>query len=236
MSSKQNINPEEVDKFNQMAADWWNPEGPMRPLHDLNPVRLNYIQNHAVLQGANVVDVGCGAGLLSEAMAKTGATVTGIDASTAALSAAKKHAENAALQITYTETTVETLAANAAGKYDIVTCMEMLEHVPNPQSVINACANLLKPTGIVFFSTINRTLQAFLKGIVAAEYVLRLLPRGTHHYAQLIQPAELEAWSRESGLQRIDLSGMTYNPFTRHCQLVQNPAVNYVCCYQKIGA
>lgn len=229
----QNVSPDEIHKFNEFAKDWWDPQGSMKPLHILNPLRLGYVETHTSLSGKQVADIGCGVGLLSEALAKAGATVTALDLSPGAIEAAKAHAITSHLKIDYQVCAAETLAETSPEKFDVITCMEMLEHVPDPSAVIDACTQLVKPGGKIFFSTINRTPQSFLTAIVGAEYVLGLLPRGTHHYKKLIRPSELDQWSRSAGLKLIDLSGVQYNPFTERCHLNQHVQVNYICCYEK---
>ncbi|HAV69953.1 MAG TPA: bifunctional 3-demethylubiquinol 3-O-methyltransferase/2-polyprenyl-6-hydroxyphenol methylase, partial [Alcanivorax sp.] len=195
-----NVDSGEIAKFNALAERWWDPNSEFRPLHDINPLRLNYIDERLGLPGKKVIDIGCGGGLLSEGMARRGATVTGIDLGEAPLAVARLHAEKSGVQVEYLQVLAEEIAEQRAGEYDAVTCLEMLEHVPDPASVIRACAKLVKPGGQVFFSTINRNPKAFLFAIVGAEYVLRLLPRGTHEYAKLIRPSELAGWSRDAGL------------------------------------
>lgn len=227
-----NADQNEIAKFDHFAEDWWDPNGPMKPLHLLNPVRLDYIKNQADIKNKRILDVGCGAGLLSEAMAREGADVTGIDLSDAALSAAKAHAEEDTISVDYQNTPVETLAEQSPRTFDIVTCMEMLEHVPDPEQVIRACAQLTKPGGLVFFSTLNRNLKSYAFSILAAEYLLKLLPKGTHDYAQFIRPSELARWARNASLDLKDLSGMRYHVLKQSFNLSRDLSVNYLACYQ----
>jgi 2-polyprenyl-6-hydroxyphenyl methylase/3-demethylubiquinone-9 3-methyltransferase len=224
-----NVDPRELDKFAVLAARWWDQESEFKPLHDINPLRLKYIESRAQgLSGKKVLDVGCGGGILSESMARNGAIVTGIDMSAEPLNVARLHLYESALQIDYQQITAEALAESAAGSFDIVTCMEMLEHVPNPASVIQACQRLVKPNGHVFFSTLNRNLKAYLLAVVGAEYVLQLLPKGTHDYAKFIRPSELAAWAEQSDLTVKNFTGMGYNPLTKHYFLNDDVSVNYL--------
>jgi 2-polyprenyl-6-hydroxyphenyl methylase/3-demethylubiquinone-9 3-methyltransferase len=223
-----NVDSGEIAKFNALAERWWDPNSEFRPLHDINPLRLNYIDERLGLPGKKVIDIGCGGGLLSEGMARRGAIVTGIDLGEAPLAVARLHAEKSGVEVEYLQVLAEEIAEQRAGEYDAVTCLEMLEHVPDPASVIRACAKLVKPGGQVFFSTINRNPKAFLFAIVGAEYVLRLLPRGTHEYAKLIRPSELAGWSRDAGLDVRDTTGMTYNPVTQVYKLNRDVSVNYL--------
>jgi 2-polyprenyl-6-hydroxyphenyl methylase/3-demethylubiquinone-9 3-methyltransferase len=228
-----NVNPAETAKFDRLAARWWDPDGESRPLHDLNPVRLAYIADRATLKGARALDVGCGGGLLSEALARAGAEVIAIDLAPAVLDVARLHLHESGLAVDYRQVSVEALAAEMPGHFDVVTCMEMLEHVPDPASVVRACATLLRPGGRFFLSTLNRTPLAFGAAIVGAEHVMRLLPRGTHHYAQFIKPSEIAGDLRAAGLVLDDLSGIAYNPFTRNARLARSVAVNYLACATK---
>lgn len=223
-----NADAGELAKFNRMAARWWDPDGESRPLHDINPARLGYITRRADLHGARVLDVGCGGGLLSEAMARAGARVTAIDLGSEVIEVARLHLLESKLEVDYRECSAEALAAAEPESFDAVTCMEMLEHVPDPAAVIQACARLLKPGGQLFLSTLNRTPQAFAVAIVGAEYLARLLPRGTHRYAGFIRPSELAAWLRAAGLQPQDVSGLRYNPLLRRARVGGSPAVNYL--------
>jgi 2-polyprenyl-6-hydroxyphenyl methylase / 3-demethylubiquinone-9 3-methyltransferase len=223
-----NVDQAELRKFGDLAARWWDPQGPMRPLHDINPVRLEWIDRLAPLAGQQVLDVGCGGGVLAEAMAQRGAVVTGIDLAGKPLRVAQLHALESGASVQYREIAAEALAAEQPCAFDIVTCMEMLEHVPDPGSVIASCAALVKPGGAVFFSTINRNLKSFALAIVGAEYVLNLLPRGTHEYAKLIRPSELITLTRGAGLELLDLVGMQYNPFSKVATLGPDTDVNYL--------
>lgn len=222
-----NVDPAEIAKFEAIAADWWNPEGDFKPLHELNPLRLNYINERTPLSHKAVLDVGCGGGILSEGLVRRGAKVTGIDMGEANLKAAQIHAQQSDLELEYRQITVEDLAQERPAHYDIVACMEMLEHVPDPAKVIQACADLVKPGGHLFFSTINRNPKAYLLAIVGAEYVLKLLPKGTHEYMKFIKPSELSGWARTANLQVQDISGMSVNPITMKFKLTANADVNY---------
>lgn len=226
--SARNVDAAEIAKFEALAERWWDPKSEFRPLHDINPLRLNYIDERVSLKGKKVIDIGCGGGLVSEGMARRGATVTGIDLGEAPLAVARLHAQKDGIEVEYLNITAEEIAAERAGQYDAVTCLEMLEHVPDPGAVIAACAKLVKPGGQVFFSTINRNPKAFALAIVGAEYILRLLPRGTHEYAKLIKPSELAGWARDAGLQLKDTCGMQYNPFSAHASLNRDVSVNYL--------
>ena len=224
-----NVDSAEIAKFEELAHRWWDPNSEFKPLHDINPLRLNYIDERCNgLQGKHVLDVGCGGGILSESMAAMGAHVTGIDMGETPLSVAKLHLLESGQQVDYRQTTAEALAAEQPGHYDVVTCMEMLEHVPDPASVIRACATLVKPGGYVFFSTINRNPKSFLFAIVGAEYLLQMLPKGTHDYAKFITPAELASWIRTAELEMQDLTGMSYNPFNKQYRLGKDIDVNYL--------
>ncbi|WOX05997.1 bifunctional 2-polyprenyl-6-hydroxyphenol methylase/3-demethylubiquinol 3-O-methyltransferase UbiG [Microbulbifer pacificus] len=224
-----NVDPAEIAKFEQLASRWWDMQGEFKPLHEINPLRANYIDQRAPVAGKKVLDVGCGGGILTEAMAQRGADVTGIDMGEAPLNVARLHALESGVNINYRRLPVEELAEAEPASYDIVTCLEMLEHVPDPASVIRACAKLVKPGGHIFFSTINRTPKGWLFAVVGAEYVLRMLPKGTHEYGKFIRPSELGRCAREAGLQTRDITGMTYNPLTKQYKL--NPRdvdVNYL--------
>ena len=221
-----NVDPAELEKFSALAHRWWDPEGEFRPLHDINPLRLEWIAGHAALEGARVLDVGCGGGILTEAMARRGAQVTGIDLSEKALRVAELHLHESKLAVRYEKSSIE----DFAGEFDIVTCMELLEHVPEPASMVAACARLVRPGGRVFFSTINRNPKSYLFAVVGAEYVLGLLPKGTHDYMRFIKPSELTRWSRAAGLRTVEMTGMTYNPLTRRYRLGADCDVNYLMC------
>jgi 2-polyprenyl-6-hydroxyphenyl methylase/3-demethylubiquinone-9 3-methyltransferase len=229
MTSSTNVDPQEVAKFEALASRWWDRESEFKPLHDINPLRANYIDEHSPVAGVQLVDVGCGGGILAEAMAQRGATVTGIDMGEAPLSVARLHREESGLDIDYRHSTAEDLAAQQPEHYDVVCCLEMLEHVPDPASVIAACAALAKPGSSLYFSTINRNPKAFLFAVVGAEHLLKLLPAGTHDYEKFIKPSELAGWIRDAGLQLKGMTGLVYNPLTRRYRL--NPkdvSVNYM--------
>ncbi len=228
-----NVDGGEIAKFSELASRWWDPDSEFKPLHDINPLRLKYIDDIADLEGKRVVDVGCGGGILAESMALRGAEVTGIDMAEASLSVARLHQLESGVQIDYRQTTAEKLAEEMPERFDVVTCMEMLEHVPDPASVIAACARLAKPGGHLFFSTINRTPKAYLFAVIGAEYLLHLLPKGTHEYSKFITPAELDGWARAAGLELRDLTGMSYNPLTRQYRLGRDIDVNYLAHYRK---
>jgi 2-polyprenyl-6-hydroxyphenyl methylase/3-demethylubiquinone-9 3-methyltransferase len=232
-TSQVNVDAAEAEKFGALAARWWDPDGDSRPLHDLNPVRLAYIRERATLRGARALDVGCGGGLLAEALAREGAQVTAIDLAPPLLEVARLHLLESGLAVDYRQVSAEALAAAQPASFDVVACMEMLEHVPDPASVLRACAALLVPGGRLFVSTLNRTPQAFALAIVGAEYVMRLLPRGTHRYAQFIRPAELAGWLRAADLQLEDVSGLHYEPFSRRAWRGGSTAVNYLACARK---
>lgn len=223
-----NADQSELEKFSQLAHRWWDPCSDFKPLHDINPLRLDWIDDQCQLAGKRVLDVGCGGGLLSEGMCERGATVTGIDLSEKALSVARLHLLESGQVVDYRRVAAEELAAQEGSSYDVVTCLEMLEHVPDPSSTIAACAALVKPGGHVFFSTINRNPKAYLLAVIGAEYVLRMLPRGTHDYARFIKPSELLRWARSVGLAVLDLRGMTYNPLTGRYTLGRDCDVNYL--------
>lgn len=228
MSATPNVDRNEIAKFDQLASRWWDPHSEFKPLHDINPLRLDFIDQRVGLAGKRVLDVGCGGGILAESMALRGARVTGIDLAEAPLAVARLHQLESDVEVDYRRMSAEELAEQQAGEYDVVTCLEMLEHVPDPAAVVAACRRLVKDDGQVFFSTINRNPKSFLFAIVGAEYVLRLLPKGTHEYRKLIRPSELAAWSRAAGLDTVEMTGMHYNPLTRRYWLAPGVDVNYL--------
>ncbi len=227
------MDPAELAKFNALASRWWDPEGEFRALHQINPLRLDWIKQHTELRGTRTMDVGCGGGILAESMADAGALVTGIDMADGPLAVAKLHAMESGADVEYLSASAEQMAGERPGQYDIVTCLEMLEHVPEPSKVVHACAELVRPGGHLFFSTINRTPKAFLFAIVGAEYVLRLLPAGTHEYQKLVRPSELDAWAREARLNLVTSTGMHYNPLTRLYSLGPGLDVNYLMYFRR---
>ena len=228
MKLQTNVDPLEVAKFDALAASWWDLNGNSKPLHDINPIRLDFIKKHCGLDNRTVLDVGCGGGILTEALAKSGAKTTGVDMGEMALNVARLHALESGLSIDYQHSTAEEQSKKAAGQYDVVTCMEMLEHVPDPLSVIQACADLVKPGGDLFFSTLNRHPKAYLIAILGAEYVMKMLPRGTHDYARFIKPSEMAGWTRQAGLRANNLKGITYNPLSKNFHLSNDVQVNYL--------
>lgn len=237
MVEQQNVDAEELRKFDELARRWWDPKGEFRTLHDINPLRLGYITQRVPLAGKRVLDLGCGGGLLTEAMAKEGAQVIGVDAAEGPLAVARLHRHESGVQVDYQQTTAEDLAAKADMEaFDVITCLEMLEHVPSPGSVIRACASMLKPDGYLFLSTINRNPKSYLFAILGAEYLLKLLPRGTHDYERLIKPSEMAGWCRQAGLRMADLTGMTYNPVTRTYRLGRDLSVNYLALARPASA
>ena len=223
-----NADQNELEKFSQLAHRWWDPHSEFKPLHAINPLRLEWIDHNAGLAGKKILDIGCGGGILSESMAQSGADVTGIDLSEKALGVARLHLLESGNQVDYRNISAEALAEETAGTYDIITCMEMLEHVPNPASIISACSALIKPGGHVFFSTLNRNPKAYLFAVVGAEYVLNMLPKGTHDYAKFIKPSELSRWAKSVGLEPDELIGMSYNPFSQRYSLGRDTSVNYL--------
>ena len=231
-----NADPQELAKFSELAHRWWDPESEFRPLHQINPLRLDWIDRHVQLKASRVLDIGCGGGILADSMARRGATVVGIDLSTKALRVAELHALEAGTpNIEYREVAAEALALEAPSSFDTVTCMEMLEHVPDPASIVRACAALTRPGGWIFFSTINRNPKAFLFAIVGAEHVLNLLPKGTHEYARFIKPSELAQWYRDAGLELSDTRGLQYSPITRRYWLSSDTSVNYMVACRKMA-
>ena len=232
--SSQNIDRSEIAKFEALASRWWDKESEFKPLHDINPLRANWIDERSPVAEKKVLDVGCGGGILSESRAQRGAHVTGIDMGEAPLAVAQLHSLETGVEVSYQQNTAEDMAVQHAGEYDIVTCLEMLEHVPDPSSVIRACTDLVKPGGHVYFSTINRNPKAYLFAVLGAEYLLKLLPKGTHDYSKFIRPSELCNWVREAGLELQTMTGMTYNPFTKHYRLNDNDVdVNYMIYARK---
>jgi len=227
---ERNADPAELEKFSELAHCWWDPQGEFRPLHEMNPLRLGWIDGLAGLAGKAVLDVGCGGGILSEAMARLGAKVTGIDLSEKALRVARLHLLESGLAVDYQLSSAEEFSNPTRDKFEAVTCMELLEHVPDPASTIAACAQLVKPGGHVFFSTINRNPKSYLFAVIGAEYLLKLLPKGTHDYARFIKPSELSQWCRAAGLRPLELKGMTYNPITNQYRLSADCDVNYALC------
>lgn len=223
-----NLDRDETEKFEALASTWWDPEGSMRPLHDLNPSRLGYVTERCELHGKDVLDVGCGGGILSESLARQGANVTGIDAAKRVVQVAELHRQESGLGVQYEAVTIEEMAAKSEKAFDVITCMEMLEHVPDPVSVVRSIANLIKPGGNAFFSTLNRTPVAFLLGIVAAEYLAGVCPRGTHRYDRFIRPSELGAWLRNAGMRVMDISGIHYNPVSRSVMVGGHVHMNYL--------
>ena len=233
MTHTANIDPAEIKKFEDLASRWWDKQGEFKALHEMNPIRLNFINTGSPLEGLTVCDIGCGGGILSEAMAQCGAKVTGTDMGKAPLSVARLHAMESDLDIDYQQITAEELAQQKPAEFDVISCMEMLEHVPDPASIINACFTLLKPGGSVYFSTINRNPKSYLFAIVGAEYVMRMLPHGTHDYAKFIKPSELDEWARSAGLKLLNLKGVIYNPFTCLFSQSQDVDVNYMVHYKR---
>jgi len=230
-----NVDAAEVAKFNALASRWWDTDGDFRPLHEINPLRLDWIRRHVDLSGKRIVDIGCGGGILTESMSLAGADVMGIDMADGPLTVAKLHQSESGTKVSYEQMTAEALAASRPGEFDVVTCLEMLEHVPDPAEVIRSCAELVKPGGKLFFSTINRNPKSFVFAIIGAEYVLKLLPAGTHEYQKFIRPSELEEWARIAGLELRASIGMHYNPLTKDYSLGPNVDVNYLMHFQRPG-
>ena len=228
-----NIDPNEIEKFDKISNHWWDLAGEMKSLHDINPLRLGYINSRRSLEGLNILDVGCGGGILSEALALAGAHVTGIDMALSPLSSAKAHLNVSGLKIDYQQSTVENWAQKNPDVYDVVTCMELIEHVPDPRSVVMACARVAKPGGDIFFATINRTFKAFIYVILGGEYILKILPRKTHQYARFIKPSEMDRWAKQAGLTRINFTGMHYNLLTKKYRLGGDLSVNYLMHFTK---
>jgi len=233
VTSSQNIDEGEIAKFDALASRWWDAEGDFRPLHEINPLRLDFIRQRVTFAGVKALDIGCGGGILAESMATAGANVTGIDMADGPLAVARLHMLESGVEVNYLRTTAEDLAVEEAAQYDVVTCLEMLEHVPSPSAVIAAAHDLVRPGGDVFFSTINRTAKAFVFAIIGAEYILRLLPAGTHEYEKFIRPSELEAWARHAGLELQQSIGMHYNPITKEYRLGPGLDVNYLMHFKK---
>ena len=230
-----NVDSGEIEKFNEIAHKWWDPTSEFKPLHDINPLRVNYINQKSSLNGKKVLDVGCGGGILAESMAKLGANVVGIDQSDIAIKIAKLHAKESTLNIDYKQLNIESFSDKNKNKYDIITCLEMIEHVPNPSSIINKCSELISPKGKIYLSTINRNIKSFLFAIVGAEYILQLLPKGTHEYKKFIKPSEINQWASKNGLEITSVIGMTYNPLIKKYSLNNDTSVNYMLELRKIN-
>ncbi len=233
VAPSQNADPMELSRFAALASRWWDTDAEFRTLHHLNPARMEFIRRHAHLDGCNAVDVGCGGGILSESLATAGAHVIGIDLAPPLLEVARLHGLESGVEVEYREIAVEDFAAENPGRFDLVTCMEMLEHVPEPESVLAACATLLRPGGIACFSTLSRTPKAYIAAIVGAEYLLNLLPRGTHDYSRFIRPSELDAWARGAGLELIETAGLAYDPWRKQARLGRDVSVNYLAAYRR---
>ena len=233
MTQKANIDPAEIKKFEDLASRWWDKQGEFKPLHEMNPLRLNFINTGSPLENKTVCDIGCGGGILSESMALCGATVTGSDMGKAPLSVARLHALESDVDIDYQQITAEDMAQQRPASFDVITCMEMLEHVPDPASIIKACFDLVKPGGSVYFSTINRNPKSYMFAIVGAEYLMKMLPRGTHDFSKFIKPSELDEWARLAGLKLVNLKGVSYNPFTSLFSQSQNVDINYMVHYKR---
>ena len=233
MTATENVHPHEIDKFGALAERWWDPEGEFKTLHDINPLRINFIREFAELQGKKIVDVGCGGGILTEGLAEQGAIATGIDLSEELIDIADLHGLDSGIKANYLKISAETFAEENPANFDHLTCMEMLEHVPDPSSIVSACAKMVKPGGFVFFSTLNRKPKAYLLAIVAAEHLLKMLPTGTHNYKTFIKPSELSQWCRTAGLQIRGITGIEYNPFNKRFSLGKDIDVNYIIAYQR---
>lgn len=234
-SNTVNVDSDEVKKFNEIAHKWWDPTSEFKPLHDINPLRVNYINQKSSLNGKKVLDVGCGGGILTESMAKLGANVVGIDQSDIAIKIAKLHAKESTLNIDYKQLNIESFSDKNKNKYDVITCLEMIEHVPDPSSIINKCSELISPKGTIYLSTINRNIKSFLFAIVGAEYILQLLPKGTHEYKKFIKPSEINQWASKNGLEITSAIGMTYNPLIKKYSLNNDTSVNYMLELRKIN-
>jgi 2-polyprenyl-6-hydroxyphenyl methylase/3-demethylubiquinone-9 3-methyltransferase len=226
--NKNNVDIQEIEKFNLLAHKWWDPTSEFKPLHEINPLRLNFIKSSVNIKGKKILDVGCGGGILSESLANEGADVTGIDQGNRVIKIAKLHAKESGIKVKYKHINIEDFYKNTDERFDVITCLEMLEHVPDPNSIINTCSKLLMPGGKIYFSTINKNLKAFLFAIIGAEYILNLLPKGTHEYKKFIKPSQLQAWANSNGLSFDSIIGMTYNPITQKYKLSQDTSVNYI--------
>ncbi|MDA7691724.1 bifunctional 2-polyprenyl-6-hydroxyphenol methylase/3-demethylubiquinol 3-O-methyltransferase UbiG [Methylophilaceae bacterium] len=226
--NKNNVDIQEIEKFNLLAHKWWDPTSEFKPLHEINPLRLSFIKSSVNIKGKKVLDVGCGGGILSESLANEGADVTGIDQGDRVIKIAKLHAKESGIKVKYKHINIEDFYKNTDERFDVITCLEMLEHVPDPNSIINTCSKLLMPGGKIYFSTINKNLKAFLFAIIGAEYILNLLPKGTHEYKKFIKPSQLQAWANSNGLSFDSIIGMTYNPITQKYKLSQDTSVNYI--------
>ena len=226
--NKNNVDIQEIEKFNLLAHKWWDPTSEFKPLHEINPLRLNFIKSSVNIKGKKILDVGCGGGILSESLVNEGADVTGIDQGDRVIKIAKLHAKESGIKVKYKHINIEDFYKNTDERFDVITCLEMLEHVPDPNSIINTCSKLLMPGGKIYFSTINKNLKAFLFAIIGAEYILNLLPKGTHEYKKFIKPSQLQAWANSNGLSFDSIIGMTYNPITQKYKLSQDTSVNYI--------
>jgi len=226
--NKNNVDIQEIEKFNLLAHKWWDPTSEFKPLHEINPLRLNFIKSSVNIKDKKILDVGCGGGILSESLANEGADVTGIDQGDRVIKIAKLHAKESGIKVKYKHINIEDFYKNTDERFDVITCLEMLEHVPDPNSMINTCSKLLMPGGKIYFSTINKSLKAFLFAIIGAEYILNLLPKGTHEYKKFIKPSQLQAWANSNGLSFDSIIGMTYNPITQKYKLSQDTSVNYI--------